>query len=59
MLVGGNIDHVTRVMTMAIAMETGKGDPVLALGLVLIAISLGVDTLVFGVGTTRMGRAWQ
>ncbi len=61
MVVGGNIDHVTRVMTMAIAMETGKGDPVLALGLglVLIAISRGVDTLIFGLGTTRLGRAWQ
>ncbi len=44
MIVGGNIDHVTRVMTTAIALETSKGNLVLALalGIVLIAISLGV-----------------
>ena len=40
MIVGGNIDGVTRVMTTAIALETSKGDlPLaLALGLVLIAL---------------------
>ena len=40
MIVGGNIDGVTRVMTTAIALETSKGDlPLaLALGVVLIAI---------------------
>ena len=40
MIVGGNIDGFTRVMTTAIALETSKGDlPLaLALGLVLIAI---------------------
>jgi tungstate transport system permease protein len=32
MIVGGNIDHVTRVMTTAIALETSKGDLALALG---------------------------
>ncbi len=44
MIVGGNIDHVTRVMTTAIALETSKGNLVLALalGIVLITISLGV-----------------
>jgi len=42
MIVGGNIDGVTRVMTTTIALETSKGDlPLaLALGLVLIAIVL-------------------
>ena len=42
MIVGGNIDGVTRVMTTAIALETSKGDLPLALGLgvVLIAIVL-------------------
>jgi tungstate transport system permease protein len=42
MIVGGNIDGVTRVMTTAIALETSKGDLSLALGLgvVLIAIVL-------------------
>ena len=42
MIVGGNIDGVTRVMTTTIALETSKGDLPLALGLgvVLIAIVL-------------------
>ena len=42
MIVGGNIDGVTRVMTTTIALETSKGDlPLaLALGIVLIAIVL-------------------
>jgi len=40
MIVGGNIDGVTRVMTTAIALETSKGDLPLALGLgfVLLAV---------------------
>lgn len=40
MIVGGNIDGFTRVMTTAIALETSKGDlPLaLALGLVLLAV---------------------
>ncbi len=46
MIVGGNIDHVTRVMTTAIALETSKGDLELALGLgiVLLTLSLVVNT---------------
>ena len=46
MIVGGNIDGVTRVMTTAIALETSKGDLPLALGLgcVLIAIVLVLNT---------------
>jgi tungstate transport system permease protein len=42
MVVGGNIDGFTRVMTTAIALETSKGDlPLaLALGLVLMAVVL-------------------
>ena len=45
MIVGGNIDHLTRVMTTAIALETSKGNLVLALalGMVLMALSLGVS----------------
>jgi tungstate transport system permease protein len=45
MIVGGNIDGVTRVMTTAIALETSKGDlPLaLALGLVLIALVIAVN----------------
>ncbi len=42
MIVGGNIDHVTRVMTTAIALETSKGDLALALGLGLILICLAL-----------------
>ena len=42
MIVGGNIEGVTRVMTTAIALETSKGDLPLALGLGIILISLVV-----------------
>src|SRR5262245_24708413 len=47
MIVGGNIDGFTRVMTTAIALETSKGDLPLAigLGLVLIAVILLVNAL--------------
>ena len=47
-IVGGNIAHVTRVMTTAIALETSKGDLALALalGVVLLLISLGINALV-------------
>jgi len=40
MIVGGNIDGVTRVMTTAIALETSKGDLPLALGLGVILLTL-------------------
>jgi tungstate transport system permease protein len=40
MIVGGNIDGVTRVMTTAIALETSKGDLPLALGLGIVLILL-------------------
>lgn len=45
-IVGGNIDGVTRVMTTAIALETSKGDlPLaLALGVVLIALVIAINT---------------
>jgi len=45
LIVGGNIAHVTRVMTTAIALETSKGDLALALalGLILITLSLLVN----------------
>ena len=44
MIVGGNIDHATRVMTTAIALETSKGNLVLALalGMVRLVLALGV-----------------
>lgn len=37
-IVGGNINHVTRVMTTAIALETSKGDLALAMGLGIILV---------------------
>jgi tungstate transport system permease protein len=45
MIVGGNIDGVTRVMTTAIALETSKGDLPLALGLgvILLAVVLALN----------------
>jgi len=48
MIVGGNIDGVTRVMTTAIALETSKGDlPLaLALGLVLLGVVLLLNLLI-------------
>ncbi|HEX2200201.1 MAG TPA: ABC transporter permease [Burkholderiales bacterium] len=49
MIVGGNIEGVTRVMTTTIALETSKGDLPLALGLgiVLIAIVLVLNAAAF------------
>jgi tungstate transport system permease protein len=47
-IVGGNIAHLTRVMTTAIALETSRGNLALALalGLVLIVIALSVNASV-------------
>jgi tungstate transport system permease protein len=47
-IVGGNIDHLTRVMTTAIALETSKGDLALALalGIVLMTLALTVNAMV-------------
>jgi tungstate transport system permease protein len=41
-IVGGNIERVTRVMTTAIALETSKGDLALALALGIILIMLAI-----------------
>jgi tungstate transport system permease protein len=48
MVVGGNIEGFTRVMTTAIALETSKGDlPLaLALGLILLAVVLGLNAAI-------------
>ena len=48
-IVGGNIDGVTRVMTTAIALETSKGDLPLALGLgfVLLTIVLALNAAAY------------
>jgi tungstate transport system permease protein len=47
-IVGGNINHLTRVMTTAIALETSKGDLglALALGFVLITLALVINAMV-------------
>ncbi len=48
MIVGGNIHHLTRVMTTAIALETSKGELELAmaLGIVLMLIALLINLLI-------------
>jgi tungstate transport system permease protein len=54
MIVGGNIDGVTRVMTTTIALETSKGDlPLaLALGIILLSIVLMVNVVAYVVKET-------
>jgi tungstate transport system permease protein len=56
MIVGGNIDGFTRVMTTAIALETSKGDlPLaLALGIVLLGVVLALNALIALVRRWRM-----
>jgi len=51
MIVGGNIDHVTRTMTTTIALETSKGNIALALalGMILLAIALAVNVALMAV----------
>ena len=60
MIVGGNIDHVTRVLTTAIALETGKGDfaQALALGIVLIAMAIAVNVAVHMLARTEREGRW-
>lgn len=50
-IVGGNINGVTRVMTSTIALETSKGNLALALalGFILVTIALSINLLVTGV----------
>ncbi len=42
MIVGGNIDHATRVLTTAITLETSRGNFALALGLGMVLIALAL-----------------
>ncbi|PTX54592.1 tungstate transport system permease protein [Litoreibacter ponti] len=60
MIVGGNIDHATRVLTTAIALETGKGDFALALGLgfVLIGLAVIVNLAIHGLSRTEREGRW-
>ena len=60
MIVGGNIDHATRVLTTAIALETGKGDfaLALALGFVLIGLTIAVNLMIHWLGQTEREGRW-
>ena len=60
MIVGGNIDNATRVLTTAIALETGKGDFALALGLgfVLIGLAITVNLVIHTIGRTEREGKW-
>jgi tungstate transport system permease protein len=58
MIVGGNIDGFTRVMTTAIALETSKGDLPLsiALGIVLITLQMARNALAYALRQWAMRR---
>lgn len=60
MIVGGNIDQATRVLTTAIALETGKGDfgMALALGFVLIGLAIAVNFAVHALSRTERSSRW-
>ena len=60
MIVGGNIDHATRVLTTSIALETSKGNLgfALALGGVLILLSLTVSFAVHALSRTERASRW-
>ena len=60
MAVGGNIDHVSRILTTAIALETSKGNFALALGLgfVLIGLAIAVNLAIHGLGRTEREGTW-
>ncbi len=59
LIVGGNIDGLTRVMTTTIALETSKGnlELALALGIVLITLALVMNALIYAI--SRIGRRFQ
>lgn len=59
-IVGGNIDHLTRVMTTAIALETSKGDLALALalGFILLILALSVNAGVYGLRSSAKRLAY-
>lgn len=58
-IVGGNINHVTRVMTTTIALETTKGNLALALGLGLVLILLVCIVNALAFGMQRQVQRWQ
>jgi tungstate transport system permease protein len=58
-IVGGNINHVTRTMTTAIALETSRGNLALALalGLILLSMALAINALVLSLRPVRQTAA--
>ncbi|WP_428540537.1 ABC transporter permease [Profundibacter sp.] len=60
MIVGGNIDHSTRVLTTSIALETGKGNFAFAMGLgfVLITMAVTINLLMHTVSRTERASVW-
>ena len=60
MVVGGNIEHHTRVLTTAIALETGKGEfaLALALGFILIGLAILVNLGIHGLSRTEREGRW-
>lgn len=60
MIVGGNIDHATRVMTTSIALETSKGnlELALALGVILLTLAVVVNALVMSVRASAVRAAY-
>lgn len=60
MVVGGNIDHATRALTTAIALETGKGDfgLALALGFILIGLAVAINLGVHLLSRTERDSRW-
>ena len=60
MIVGGNIDNATRVLTTAISLETSRGDfaLALALGFVLISLAMSVSLATHWFGKTERGVLW-
>ncbi len=56
MIVGGNIDHYTRVMTTAISLETRMGnlEYAMALGLVLISLTIIIYSIVYLLNNTKL-----
>ncbi len=59
-IVGGNINHVTRVMTTTIALETSKGNLALALalGIILVGIAVAVNASVMSLRATAAKAAY-
>ena len=59
-IVGGNIDNATRVLTTAISLETGRGEfaLALALGFILIGLAVVVNLCIHVLSRTEQGSRW-